>query len=143
MGSVTLRKKNLRTGRQTLYLDYYPPLPDRKSGKLLRFVTLKLYLYTRAENELQRNHNKETLLTAQTICAQRQIELQNRRFGVISEEERNASFTEIFRQVSKNRRKYMNDHWEMGLRYFIAFSGPDLRLPELSDFLCEDYKITC
>ncbi|QIL42394.1 site-specific integrase [Pedobacter sp. HDW13] len=140
MGTVTLRRKTLNTGRQSLYLDYYPPLPCSKSGKVLRFVTLKLYLYTKPENELQKIHNKETLLTAQTVCAQRQIELQNRRFGIISEHERNASFTELFRQVAKSRRKSLNDHWEMGLRYFIAFSGPDLRLPELSDFLCEDYK---
>jgi len=140
MGTVTLRRKNLSKGRQSLYLDYYPPLPCAKSGKLLRFVTLKLYLYTRPDGALQKIHNKETLLTAQTVCAQRQIELQNKRFGIISEQERNASFTDLFRQVAKSRRKSMNDHWDMGLRYFIAFSGPDLRLPELSDFLCEDFK---
>lgn len=140
MESVTLRRKNLITGRQSLYLDYYPPFLNSKTGKAQRSVTLKLYLFTKPENELQRVHNKETLLTAQTVCAQRQIEIQNRRFGIISEQDRNASFTEIFRQVSKSRRKSMNDHWEMGLRYFIAFSGHDLRLPELSDFLCEDYK---
>jgi len=139
MGTVTLRRKNLSKGRQSLYLDYYPPLPCAKSGKLLRFVTLKLYLYTRPDGALQKIHNKETLLTAQTVCAQRQIELQNKRFGIISEQERNASFTDLFRQVAKSRRKSMNDHWDMGLRYFIAFSGPDLRLPELSDFLCEDF----
>jgi integrase len=140
MGSVTLRRKNLVTGRQSLYLDYYPPFLNSKTGKAQRSVTLKLYLFTKPENELQRVHNKETLLTAQTVCAQRRIEIQNRRFGIISEQERNASFTEIFRQVSKSRRKSMNDHWGMGLRYFIAFSGYALRLPELTDFLCEDYK---
>lgn len=29
----------------------------------------------------------------------------------------------------------------MGLRYFIAFAGHDLKFPELNDNLCEDYKI--
>jgi len=97
-------------------------------------------LFTKPENELQRVDNRKTLLTAQTACAQRQIEIQNRHFGIISEQDRNASFTEIFRQMSKSRRKSMNEHWEMGLRYFIAFNSHDLRLPVLSDFLYEDYK---
>lgn len=140
MASVKLRKKLLSTGRQTLILDYYPPIINHKTGKAQRFVTLKLYLYTKPENELQRVHNKETLITAQTVCAQRQIELQNKRFGIISEQERNASFTEIFRQVARSRQKSLSDHWAMGFRYFVAFCGHDLRLPELTDFLCEDFK---
>jgi hypothetical protein len=28
----------------------------------------------------------------------------------------------------------MNDHWKMGLRYFIAFSGHDLRLSDALTF---------
>jgi len=140
MASVTLRKRILRTGRQSLILDYYPPFINAKTGKAQRFVTMKLYLYNKPENDLQRRHNKETLITAQTVCAQRQIELQNKRFGIVSEQERNASFTAIFREVARKRQKSLSDHWAMGLRYFIAFCGHDLRLPELSDFLCEDYK---
>lgn len=140
MSSVKLRKKVLKNDRISLYLDYYPPLVDARTGNPYRFVTLKLYLFGKAENELERIHNKETLLAAKTICAQRQIELQNRRFGLLSDHERNSSFLEIFRQVAKSKRKSLNDHWEMGFRYFAAFVGHELRLPELTDFLCEDYK---
>lgn len=28
----------------------------------------------------------------------------------------------------------------MGLRYFSAYTGYDLKFPELNDYLCEDYK---
>jgi len=62
MASVKLRKKLLTTGRQTLILDYYPPIINHKTGKAQRFVTMKLYLYTKPESELQRIHNKETLI---------------------------------------------------------------------------------
>jgi hypothetical protein len=85
MSNVKLRAKALRNNRQTLFLDYYPPLLNPATGKSTRFVCLRLYLFTKPENDFQRKHNKQTLITANTVCAQRQIELQNRRFGLVSE----------------------------------------------------------
>ena len=73
MSNVTLRKKMLKDDRISLILDYYPPLINAKTGNPQRFITLKLYLFGKAETELERKHNKETLLSAKTICAQRQI----------------------------------------------------------------------
>ncbi|WP_131537423.1 phage integrase SAM-like domain-containing protein [Pedobacter nototheniae] len=139
MSNVKLRFKPLKN-RQSLFLDYYPPLLDPATGKTIRFVSLKLYLFTKPENEFQRMHNKHTLITANNVCAQRQIELQNRRFGLISEHEREASFIDMFRQIARKKRQGLHDQWDMSLRYFIAFCGRDLKLPELTDYLCEDFK---
>lgn len=140
MSNVKLRAKALRNNRQTLFLDYYPPLLNPATGKSTRFVCLKLYLFTKPENDFQRKHNKQTLITANTVCAQRQIELQNRRFGLVSEHEREASFIDVYRQVARQRRQGVHDQWEMSLRYFIAFCGREIILPELTDYLCEDFK---
>lgn len=140
MSNVKLRTKPLKNNRESLFLDYYPPLLNPATGKSTRFVGLKLYLFTKPENDYQRKHNKQTLITANTVCAQRQIELQNRRFGLISEQEREASFIDFFREISKKRRQGVHDQWEMSLRYFIAFCVKDIKLPELTDYLCEDFK---
>jgi len=140
MSNVKLRTRAIKNNRESLFLDYYPPLLDPATGKTKRFVNLKLYLFAKPENDFQRKHNKQTLLTANTVCAQRQIELQNRRFGLVSEHEREASFMDMFRQIAKQRRQGLHDQWEMSLRYFIAFCGRDIILPELTDYLCEDFK---
>ncbi len=64
MTKVTLRMKPISGNRQTLYLDYYPPIPHPASGKQTRREFLKLFVfdetdlteqtYTDGQGKLQR-----------------------------------------------------------------------------------------
>ena len=76
MTKVSLRRKPISRGRHTLYLDYYPPVPNPDSGKLTRREFLSLYIFDSPKEQLDKQHNKETLLLAEHIRAQRQLELQ-------------------------------------------------------------------
>lgn len=42
---VSLRKKTISGNRQSLYLDFYPPIPDPKTGKLIRREFLNTYIF--------------------------------------------------------------------------------------------------
>lgn len=42
---VTLRTKNISKGRQSLYLDFYPPIPHPETGELTRREFLGMYVY--------------------------------------------------------------------------------------------------
>lgn len=64
----------------------------------------------------------------------------NRRFGFISDTLRDSSFTDFFKVEARKKQQSFSDNWGMGLRYFIAFAGHDLKFPELNNYLCEDYK---
>ncbi|WKN29744.1 Arm DNA-binding domain-containing protein [Porifericola rhodea] len=65
--TVTLRKRN--QGKKTsLYLDYY-----HKGNRKLEY--LKLYLDPKAKTKQEKELNKQTLQLAETIRAQRQIEI--------------------------------------------------------------------
>lgn len=49
MTKVTLRTKPISDGRQTLYLDYYPPIPHPATGKQTRREFLRLFVFDETE----------------------------------------------------------------------------------------------
>jgi integrase len=101
---VALREKNISKGRQSLYLDFYPPIPHPKTGEPTRREFLGMYVYTdkdelkktikelkqqgkntdrlkKLEKELkpltstQQQHNTETYKIAESIRQKRQNHL--------------------------------------------------------------------
>ncbi|WP_316778522.1 site-specific integrase [Pedobacter antarcticus] len=141
MAKVKMRMRTIVNNRKSIVLDYSPPIKNPASGKFHRFETLKLYIYDDPADQWERQHNKETMILARTVCAQRQLDIQNRRFGFLSDTIRNSSFIDFFRTEARKKQQSLSDDWAMGLRYFIAFAGHDLKFPELNDYLCEDYKV--
>lgn len=140
MAKVKMRFRTIVNNRKSILLDYSPPFKNPSSGKFHRFETLKLYIYDSPIDQWERQHNKETMALARSICAQRQLDIQNRRFGFISDALRDSSFIDFFQIEARKKQHSVSDNWGMGLRYFIAFAGHDLKFPELNDYLCEDYK---
>lgn len=59
MTKVTLRQKPITGNRQTLYLDYYPPIPNPETGKQTRREFLKLFLHDEVEHEEQTYSDKD------------------------------------------------------------------------------------
>jgi integrase len=141
MAKVKMRMRTIVNNRKSIVLDYSPPLKNPASGKFHRFETLKLYIYDEPADQWERQHNKETMILARTVCAQRQLDIQNRRFGFLSDAVRDSSFIDFFKIETRKKQQSLSDDWAMGLRYFIAFAGHDLKFPEVNDHLCEDYKI--
>ncbi|WP_316753647.1 site-specific integrase [Pedobacter gandavensis] len=140
MAKVKMRFRTIMNDRKSIMLDYSPPFKNPSSGKYHRFETLKLYIYDTPVDQWERQHNKETMVLARSICAQRQLDIQNRRFGFISDALRDSSFIDFFQIEARKKQHSVSDNWGMGVRYFIAFAGHDLKFPELNDYLCEDYK---
>jgi hypothetical protein len=70
---VTLRQRN-QGGKTSLYLDYY-----HKGKRKTEY--LNLYLEPNPKTKEQKDVNKKTQQLAETIRAQRQIEIQNGTFG--------------------------------------------------------------
>lgn len=141
MAKVKMRLRTIVNNRKSIILDYSPSLKNPSTGKLHRFETLKLYIYDDPADQWERQHNKETMVLARSVCAQRQLDIQNRRFGFLSDAVRDSSFIDFFKAEARKKQQSLSDDWGMGLRYFIAFVGCDLKFPELTDYLCEDFKI--
>lgn len=140
MAKVTLRKKPITKGRQTLYLDYYPPITHPDTGKPVRREYLKIYLFDRPRTEMDKEHNRETHNLAENIRAMRQIEIQNQSFGFLSDSKRNADFINFFKETAIKRSGSNADNWNMAVQYFISFAGQQLRFADLNEILSEDYR---
>ena len=140
MSKVKIRKRPLKDNRHSLYLDYYPPLRHPKTGKLIRRENLKLYVYDKPKNDYHKKHNKETLLLAEHVRCNRQLDVQNRRFGFLSDDARDADFIEFFKEFNRKKQTSLSDQAAMSVKYFQAFAGETLKFSDLDEFFCEDYK---
>jgi len=78
MANVTIRTRSLSKNRQSLYLDYSPPLFNSSTNKLQRYEFLKLFVYNEPINRIERKHNKETTKLVECIRLKRHLDIQNR-----------------------------------------------------------------
>ncbi len=140
MPKVHVRTKPISKGRMSVYLDFSPPLRNPKNGKPQRFEFLELFIYNKPATVWERKHNAETKALVESIRATRQLDIQNRKFGFISDRERDSSFIEYFRDYTNSKAQSSSDNNAMAFRYFAEFSGHDLIFSDLDEFLCEDYK---
>lgn len=142
---VTLREKEIKGGKHSLYLDFYPPLTQPGTGKTTRREFLKLYVYERPKTELERSHNKETRLLAQTVCARRQLEIQAGNYGFLAKSKKGDDFLKYFRPVVESR-KSTGQTWENAYLHFFDFVGGSCAFERLTQKLVEDFKdylLTC
>lgn len=137
MSRVTLRKKPISKGRSTLFLDIYPPIPNPDTGKLQRKYYLKIYVYDKPKNQLERDYNKETWNLGEHVRAKRQLDVQNRRFDFLSEAKLNSNFMDFFQAEADKRPGSHN--WIMSVKYFKAFAGEIFPFTHLNETICEEY----
>jgi integrase len=89
---------------------------------------------------LERKHNSETNNLAENIRAQRQLDIQNRKYGFKSDKDRSGNFVEYFKAYTRSKQKTLSDNMAMAYRYFVAFIGHDVTFYETDEFLITDYR---
>ena len=81
---VKLRQRVITGKRQSLYLDFYPPIPHPETGEPTRREFLGLYLFDKPKNPFDKLSNKESKQLAENIRAKRQIEIQTGNYGFLN-----------------------------------------------------------
>src|ERR1700722_3123083 len=92
---VKLRKQKSGKGTPSLFLSY--TIKGRRSRP-----ALGMFLYTRPKNEIQKVHNFNTLSQAETIRANKQLELQGAAHGLEYIPESNQTFDSFFKEYLRN-----------------------------------------
>lgn len=144
---VTLRQKPISKGRQSLYLDFYPPIPHPETGKPTRREFLGLYLFDKAKNPFDKRHNTETLNIAESIRQKRenfinkpeiysQYEKEQLRLKELGEQ----CFIEYFRKLANKRKASNHDNWVSALNYLETFTNGTLKFSDLNEKFLEDFK---
>ncbi len=139
MSNVTLRQKKLSNKKVSLYLDYYPPIINPKTGKETRREFLKLYLVENPFNAEERKHNNDTLNLAESIKSKRNVQLRNKEFGFKNNVMLNVDLVVFYEMVVDdyfNKGSFSNySSWKASLNHFKIFSGGTI----LSGNITNDY----
>lgn len=145
--SVKLRKKPISEGRQSLYLDFYPPIPNLETGKLTRREFLGMYLFDKPKNPIDKLHNKETLQRAESIRQKRETHINKsdiytafEREQLLIKERGKQNFVEYFKKLADKRKASNHDNWVSAYKHLVAFTNGFLSFADLNQTWCNDYK---
>lgn len=144
---VKLREKAISGNRQSLYLDFYPAIPHPETGEPTRREFLGLYLFDKAKNPIDKQHNKETLQLAEQIRQKREnhlnkpeiytgYELEQKRIKERGEQ----NFVAYFKTLADKRKASNHDNWFSAYNYLETFTKGNLKFADLNEKFCNEFK---
>ena len=133
---VALRQRLLKSGKITLYFDYYPPIRNPKTNKLQRHEYLGIYLYGHPKNQVEREFNKSMLEKGELLRCRRQETVINRQFGFLDHSQMKEDFLSYFEEVTK--RRYQK--WKIVYQHFKKFTGGKCLFGEVTVDLCNKFR---
>lgn len=144
---VKLRQKLISGNRQSLYLDFYPAIPHPETGEPTRREFLGLYLFDKAKNLIDKQHNKETLQLAEQIRQKRENHLNKPEIYTGYEKEQlkikergEKNFVEYFKSLADKRKASNHDNWISAYNYLETFTNGNLKFADLNEKFCTDFK---
>ncbi len=144
MANVTLRTKKLAKGKLSLYLDYFPEIISPKTGKPTRREFLKLYIYEKPKNDIEKNHNSTQVQLAEHIRARRLMDLRNKEYGLKEHIDIDVNFYEYYNSIVteyyNNGTKGTYSAWKSSLDYWEKFIGKNLSSKQLLPYHVKEYR---
>ncbi len=156
---VKLRQKTISGNRQSLYLDFYPPIKHPETGEPTRREFLGRYLFNEFElgkdgkqkkiklNPIDKKHNTETLQVAEQIRQKRDNELNKPEIYTGYELERlkirergEENFIAYFKKLADKRKASNHDNWVSAYHYLEKFTNGNLKFANLNEMFCNDFK---
>jgi len=144
---VKLRQKKISGNRLSLYLDFYPAIPHPVTGELTRREFLGIYLFEKAKNPIDKQHNKETLQLGEQIRQKKENQLNKPEIYTGYEKERlkakeksEQNFIEYFKRLVGKRKASNHDNWVSAYNYLNAYTKGLLKFADLNERFCNDFK---
>jgi len=148
---VKLRQKKISDKRHSLYLDFYPPIQNPKTGEPTRREFLGLYLFDEPKDETQEKSNKENLQLGEQIKQKREKQLNGNE--ALNEYEKRmlekdkaqtekgeSSFIEYFKKIMDKKKGSNFSSWNCSYNYLKAFTGEKLTFKNLNETFCNDFR---
>lgn len=133
--AVKLRKRALANGKVSLYLDLY-------NGEERKYEFLKLYLYKRPKDELEKQHNKAVTQTAENIRAKRELQAGAEQNGVAAAFKVKVNFFDYMQSYIDRYTKKDVRMIRYTLRYLREFANTDyLSSKAVTEGFCRDFRI--
>lgn len=137
-----LRQAKLKSNRVSIYIDYYPPVWNPHSEKYTRREYLRLYLYKKPANTLERQQNALSKEVARLIYIKRMKSLMLDVHGIFNKDILEGDFYQYFQNLIDN--KY-NDNTEVALyrsalRHLRKWRPERLKFKDVDELFLEGFK---
>lgn len=123
---IHLRKKKLKSGMTSLYIEYYKghtTSPEGKSKILRDFEYLELYLTTDPKTAAEKKKNKENLELADQILAIWKAEIYQGKYNIQNDHQGKTGFIDFY-ELKKEERyqtKGNYDNWDAAQKHIAAY----------------------
>lgn len=134
---VTLRKRPIKNGQVSLYLDFYPAIRHPKTGRLTRREYLGIYIYSNPTEKFQADYNKAMMRSAELIRCRRTEAILNEEFGFLDRNRDKESFLDYFKEKMDKGDNYRN--WNSALTHFTKYCGGSCTFADLTPEYCQGY----
>jgi len=113
------------------------------TNKKREYEFLDLFLYHKPNSTIQKQHNKETLLLAESIKAQKLLDYQSTSHGFVSKIKGQISFLRFFE--SEVQKRYSSNgnygNWLSAFKHLTAYcNGYDIPIDKVDDDFLEGFK---
>lgn len=119
VSKVTLRKKAISNGRESLYLEYFPPLLNKDTLKHIHKQYLGIYIFTQPKNAEQKQYNEDMLSMAKGIRAHQVKAIINEEYGFLDKTKMKGDFLEYWRKIASDKAE--NSKWWGAYQHFEKF----------------------
>ena len=144
---VKLRQKKISNYRKSLYLDFYPPILNSKSGKYTRREFLNLYIFQRPKSAIDKLHNSETLLIAEGIRQKKENILNKPEIYTDAEKQvlkakelGEKCFVAYYKSIINKKEGSTRDSWSSALKTLVEYTGGSIIFANLNEVFLEGYK---
>jgi integrase len=151
MTKVSLRVKKISDKKESLYLDFYPPITNPSTGKPTRREFLGLHINPETItdkngklkkiklNPIDKQHNKETKELAEHIKAKRMLEVQRGDYGFLANDNQQQNFIDYCKGIAAKHSVRNQEVWRCAIHYLEDFGGKNLRFADLNVKFCNDF----
>ncbi|STF08911.1 site-specific integrase [Elizabethkingia anophelis] len=137
---ITLKRKNLKDGQISLYIEYYKGSTIDLNGKrihLREFEYLKLYLNAEPKNAKEKKDNKETLELAENILAIRKTNYIQGKFDIKSTTKSKRTFLNYFAEIMEEKQKQDSSNnygnWFSTFQHLKKIISPNMTFEEVDE----------
>lgn len=133
---VSLRKRPIAGAKESLYLDFYPPIRDPFSMRMTRREALGIYIYARPKTDNEREFNKDMLMKAEIIRGLRAQSLLNEEFDFLDKSKKQADFLAYFKAIAQKK----DQKWMKVYLHFSLFVKEKCTFGDVTVELCNKFR---
>lgn len=140
-----LRKKQLSSGKLSLFIEYYKgnrTLPNGKTKYLREYEYLELYLVQHPKSATEKKKNQEQLELAQQILAIRKAEIYQGKFKIANNSKGKTSFLSYYDKKKEERyeTKGNYDNWDAAQKHLEKYCPEHITFNDIDVDFIKGYK---